>query len=289
MKKQAEAEQAQAHPHSAHDFPKLWKVKGYTVSCVGDPDSVFQQDPVLALRAMHFVSCCDLSIEKRTAEAMERAPLTKARRCRVRKEFVRVLMGKFAATALAEHHRVIFQIIPEIEASVGFPQRNPAHIYDVWKHTAETMWEAPRDPVVRLALLLHDVGKPFCFDEQDGVRHFTGHGRVSARMAEAILARLGFDESTIHAVTQLVAYHDRLMIPSERTVYRMLGELGEEQFKRLLDVRYADISAQAHECFQARADTLGNLRCTASRLLGNVSHPTDKSGGFWPAGYNTVG
>lgn len=61
---------------------------------------------------------------------------------------------------------------------------------------------------VRFALLLHDIGKPFSYTEENGIRHFYNHPKVSAKMTEEIMSRLGFPENYITEIYYLVLNHD---------------------------------------------------------------------------------
>ena len=92
----------------------------------------------------------------------------------------------------------------------GFQQNNPYHIYDVWNHTVHAIEYCESDDLVtRLTVFFHDIGKPHCYqDSEDGIRHFKGHGRVSADMTDKIMKRLRFDNDTREKVVELVYYHD---------------------------------------------------------------------------------
>lgn len=61
----------------------------------------------------------------------------------------------------------IFKIIPELKPADGFDQRSSWHIYDVWKHTEVALSNSNYDLEERLALLLHDIGKPFSYIDEN--------------------------------------------------------------------------------------------------------------------------
>ena len=97
----------------------------------------------------------------------------------------------------------------------------------------------------KLAIFFHDIGKPYCYqDSDDGFRHFKGHGKVSAELAEQIMTNMKFDNDTKHKVTELVFYHDSTIEVEPKHIKRWLNKIGEEQFRRLLDIRRADIKGQ---------------------------------------------
>lgn len=90
----------------------------------------------------------------------------------------------------------------------GFEHKNPHHIFDVWEHTLVAISYSEKDFFVRLALLLHDIGKPHSCVEIDGVRHFRNHPNVSASLAKNILTRLEFAPCEIDFLCQIIALHD---------------------------------------------------------------------------------
>jgi len=135
-------------------------------------------------------------------------------------------------------------IVPEARDMVGFDQCNPHHPYDVWVHTAHTVASAPKDPVLRLALLMHDAGKPSTFYyAEDEVGHFNRHEAKGEKIVRESLPKLGFDEDTIETVAALVRNHDKKI--SEAELNRWKAELGEDRLRMLLDLKEAD--AKSHD------------------------------------------
>ena len=141
---------------------------------------------------------------------------------------------------------MLCHIIPELYAIVQCEQRNPYHIYDVWYHTkAALLNEKSGSLIVRLALLFHDIGKPYCIQEdKNGIRHFKGHGRASANITQDVLKRMRFDNDTISKVVELIYYHDATIEDDKKYIKRWLNRIGEEQFRNLLLLRQCDIKAQ---------------------------------------------
>ena len=88
----------------------------------------------------------------------------------------------------------IFSLIPELKYEVGFEQKHPHHSFDVWNHTIEALKHIEPNFELRLIVLLHDIGKPFSYqDGEDGVRHFKGHTKKSREISERILTRLNIE------------------------------------------------------------------------------------------------
>ncbi len=124
-------------------------------------------------------------------------------------QFLKELLGcEDLVSEIRKNISELARVIPEIEASFGFDHKHPHHQFDVWEHTLCALSFAPNDFDVRLVLLLHDIGKPYCFTEEGGVRHFHGHGKVSADMSEKILKRLCFEREYISFICKLIEGHD---------------------------------------------------------------------------------
>ena len=101
----------------------------------------------------------------------------------------------------------LLEIIPEINNMICFPHNHPRHHLDVWEHTKLALSLSNNDLDVRLALLLHDIGKPFSYQDEE-VRHFHGHAEVSSKMSKKILKRLNFDNTYINKISKLIELHD---------------------------------------------------------------------------------
>ena len=136
------------------------------------------------------------------------------------------------------------EIVPEAQAMVGFDQRNPHHPYDIWVHTAHCVASSRKDPVLRLALLMHDSGKPstFYFTEDD-VGHFNRHEARGEKIVRERLPSLGFDADTVDTVAALVRNHDKGISDTEFS--RWLSDLGEKKLSMLFEVKEAD--ARSHD------------------------------------------
>ena len=131
---------------------------------------------------------------------------------------------------------------------VGFDQNNRHHIYDVWTHTAYAVAQAEIDPIVRLAMLFHDVGKPASYTvDFHGEGHFYAHAKLSGELTDAILHRLKCDTYTRTEVVWLVTHHDYSIREDDRTVRRLLSRFGYDRARRLLLVKMADNASHAPE------------------------------------------
>ena len=237
--------------------------------CVGDPDRRFQEDALRILRGLRFSAVLGLEIEKGTAEAVRRnrEGLRDIAPERIQVEFFKLLPGKRAAEVLRGWPEVFGVFWPELLAMVGFDQRNRHHCYDVWEHTLHALAAVPGDPVLRCAMLLHDVGKPACFTlDEKGVGHFYGHPAVSRELADRMLRRLKCAADFRETVVRLVEWHDRDIPRTDKSIRRALRILGEEDLRRLILVKRADNLGQA-PAFRDRQRELDKAEEILDRLL----------------------
>ncbi|MDY3619077.1 CCA tRNA nucleotidyltransferase [Agathobaculum sp.] len=214
---------------------------------VGDPDTRFQEDALRILRAVRQSSEIGLAVEARTAAAMRRqaARLKAIAAERVCDELFRLLCGRWAERALREFPDVLAQVLPEIGPMLGCAQQNPHHLYDVYEHSIRAVGQVPGAPVLRLAMLLHDCGKPACKTvDENGIGHFYGHPRKSRELAEAALARLRLSREDAETVLLLVEQHDRPLGDSEKLIRRRLSQIGETRFRQLLAMKKGDAVGQ---------------------------------------------
>ena len=101
----------------------------------------------------------------------------------------------------------LLTIIPEARNMIDFPHNHPHHHLDVWHHTLLALSISPNDFTIRLALLLHDIGKPYSYQD-GGVRYFKNHAYASYEISKNILYRLGYDKKFVYLVSNLIRYHD---------------------------------------------------------------------------------
>lgn len=225
-------------------------LKAGVLRCVGKPERRFGEDALRILRGLRFAAVLGFAMDPATAAGIHghRALLKDIAAERIRVELFKLLCGKDAAAVLREYPDVVGVFWPEILPMVGFDQRNRHHCYDVWEHTLHAVEAVEPEPVLRCAMLLHDVGKPRCFTvDQDGNGHFYGHPEISRELADDMLRRLKCAAAFRETVVRLVEWHDRNIPRMDRGLRRALRALGEEDLRRLILVKRADNLAQAPE------------------------------------------
>lgn len=221
-------------------------LKSKTLRAVGDPAARFKEDSLRILRGVRFAVRYGLTPEEATEKAMfSLAPLMdKLARERVFDELCK-LLPLVSAGHLLHFAPVLVQAIPELKACVGFDQHSPHHAYDVFTHTAHVVSAMPPDPGLRLAALLHDIGKPAVFyRDETGRGHFPDHAKVGAEMADAILRRLRASGELRSRVVALIQNHMIPLDPDKRILRRRLAKLGTEGVQDLLALQRADFGSK---------------------------------------------
>lgn len=225
---------------------------------VGEPSKRFEEDALRMIRAVRLAATLGFDIEPGTLAAVrERAPL------------IRHLSGERIATELdkllgAERPSIGLGLLaetgllavlsPELEAQRGIPQ-NKIEGEDLWDHTVRSVEAVPLDrPIVRLAALLHDIGKPATIEEGP----FRGHEAVGAELAEAFLERLRMPKVITERVVRLVRQHMFTYDPDwgDAGVRRFIKRVGRESLEDLFALRAADNIGSGLGADAGRSDEL---------------------------------
>ena len=213
---------------------------------VGDPRQRFSEDALRILRGVRFSVTYGLTPEAETAAAMtELAPLMdKLARERVFDELCKLILH-IRPQQMAAFAPILTQVIPELKPGIGFDQQNPHHIYDIYTHIAHVVDAVPPSLPLRWAALLHDIGKPETFSQDEaGCGHFYGHADASAQMADAILRRLKAPTALREQVVLLIRQHMTRLEPERKQVRRWLSRLGAENLRQLLILQEADMGSK---------------------------------------------
>ncbi len=237
--------------------------------CVGDPYERFSEDALRILRLIRFASVLDFTIDEKTeAAARLLAPsLSKVSVERIAQEINKLLLGKGVFRVLTAYVDIIGVVIPELLPMKNFDQHNFHHCYDVFTHTAKAVECVKPKKHLRLAALLHDIGKPSTFtQDENGIGHFYSHASVSCDFADAILTRFKYDNKTKDTVSRLVKWHDTVIEANEKAVKRALSKMTPDFFYDLIALKRADNLAQ-HSDFHIRQSYYDELEAIASDIL----------------------
>lgn len=245
-------------------------IRAGRVRCVGDPNRRFREDGLRVMRALRFAAGLDCTVEAHTAAAVHglRDMLRHVAAERINVELGKLLTGPGVGRVLREYPDVLCVFWPELGPLAELEQHNPWHCWDGWEHTIRALEAAPPTLVLRLTMLLHDIGKPAVkTTDAGGVDHFYGHPAVSASLAEGMLRRLKFDSGTTAKVTALVRTHDVPVEPVPRSIRRLLNKFGPEDFRLLLAVHRADSMGQNPDQARDRLVRLDRAEALAEEIL----------------------
>ena len=226
-------------------------LKHKVIKTVGDSDQRFQEDALRMVRAIRLSAELDFEIEEETAISIvkNRELLKNISSERIRDEFIKIVLSPNPKKALelAKEAKIIGYILPELEETYDILQ-NKAHSYNVFEHLLRSMqYAADKGHVleVRLAALLHDIGKPRSkrWVEEKNEPTFYGHDVIGSRMAKKILERLKFPKKIIDDVERLVRWHMFFSDTEKITmsaVRRLIANVGKEHIWNLMHLRICD-------------------------------------------------
>ena len=162
---------------------------------------------------------------------------------------------------------VLCRFIPALEETVNFNQHSPHHAYDVYTHICHVTAAVPREATLRWAALLHDVGKPACFaQDETGRGHFKGHAQVGAAMAAEILRGLDAPKPLAAEVVWLIDHHMEPLPRNEAELSADVERDGLTRTRQLLILKEAD--ARSKGVAEGQKDTLPRIHALQA-LLGN--------------------
>jgi len=207
--------------------------------------------------------------------AMENLSLVRlVSRERQRDELLKILTGEIKSIP----EEIFFTLIPELQQMSGCTQNCSHHLYDVWIHTLTGLCGMnSKDPILRLAFLLHDIGKPPCkTTSEDGVDHFYDHHIVGQDLAEQIALGLNLSSQEVERIKFLVLNHMRLHMNNSDKGYRRLINLcnehtakyGGDWLNDLLEIMICDYVGMK-PCFYEKADIIYQEIQRVKEKMGN--------------------
>jgi tRNA nucleotidyltransferase/poly(A) polymerase len=248
-------------------------VESRLLRAVGDPRARFEEDALRMVRAVRLAATLGFAVEPATLAGIQAQSALAGHLSgeRIAAELDRLLAAPIPSVGLRllSDTGLLAAISPDLAAQRTIPQ-NKVQGEDLWDHTLRSVDAAPATrPVVRLAALLHDIGKPATF--ADG--HFLGHEAAGARLAGGFLDRLHSPRAVRDRVVDLVGNHMFSYEPtwSDAAVRRFIakvGRLGDGALGELLALREADNVGSG---LPPGAGNLGQLRARiAAELAANA-------------------
>ena len=233
------------------------------IKCVGNPDFRFNEDALRIIRALRFASVYNFEIDDETAKSIHKNAdlLNNIAVERISVELNKLLSGNGAEKILNNYRDVIAVFIPEIKPMFDYNQHTKHHNRDLWHHITYAVKSIDNSPLLRMSMLLHDIGKPkACKRDGDGTCHFKGHPKYSAEMAETILRRLKYSNDFIETCITIIKYHDVRFSGSKRQLRHVMSAIGDKNVELLLKIQRADIMAQSDYKHKEKLEKL-NLAC----------------------------
>lgn len=224
-------------------------LKNKIIRAVGRAEDRFSEDALRMMRAARFATTLNFKIEEQTFQAIKKNSswLKAVSEERVRDELMKIIMAERAAEGveLLRGLGLLKFIIPELEEGYKIGQ-NKHHVYEVYEHSLMSLKFAAKkefNQYVRMASLLHDIGKPRVKKGEGLDSTFYNHEIVGAKMTCRILERLKFSKKDIEKITKLVRYHlfyYNVGEVGESSIRRLVRQVGPENMEELLQVRMAD-------------------------------------------------
>ena len=246
----------------------------HLLRAVGDPVERFSEDGLRVLRAARFAATLECAIEPRTLAAIEPTLDTyrKVSAERVRDEWMKTMKAQKPSIAFEVMRTtgILGVTLPEMLESVGLEQ-NRHHAYDVWNHTLACLDACEGDAPLRIAALLHDIGKPRTRALSDKTNDYTfyNHEKVGAEMAAPILDRLRFSNEEKARITSLVANH--LVCYSDEwtdaAVRKWIRRVSRERVEDLYALNRADLLGKGRDV----ARDLAGLERLKERVAGELA------------------
>lgn len=228
-------------------------LKNKIIKCVGNPKDRFKEDALRMMRAVRFSCQLGFVLNEDVFNSITilNENIKYISKERIRDEFCKILISNNAVKGICNlmDTYLMENIIPELNKCVAFNQHNKHHDQDVFKHTLSVVENISPKLELRLAALLHDIGKPECFTiDSKGEGHFIGHNQISADKARGILNRLKFDNKTIDKVCLLVYEHmSKHELLNNKTKKKFINRVGTDNLDDLFELQIADIKASAKE------------------------------------------
>ncbi|WP_437550139.1 HD domain-containing protein [Sorangium sp. So ce448] len=261
--------------HLIDPFGGRSDLEAKVIRAVGDPGERFAEDGLRVLRAARFAATLEGTLDPETERAMGTARSHQTFRCvsaeRVRDEWLKAMRARRPSVAFEIMRRTELLAItcPEMIESVGCEQ-NRWHAYDVWGHAMACLDACKPEPILRVAALMHDIGKPRTREFSDKTKDYTfyEHERVGAEMADPILTRLRFSNDERARIVALIRHH---LICYDDTwtdaaVRRWLRRVTPALAPDLYEIGFADALGKGREATEDIA-TIGRLRERVDALL----------------------
>jgi tRNA nucleotidyltransferase (CCA-adding enzyme) len=225
------------------------------IKAVGRPEERFHEDALRLMRAIRFATRFGFDLDEDTKKAIQRNAerLRYVSAERIKKELDGILLSPKPSIGIQLLHDtgLLKIVLPEVDILSTVPQNSPWHHKDAFGHTLDVVDASPQKIDVRWATLLHDIGKEKArVRDESGRDRFIGHDKISAELADIVLHRLKFDNSTLKKIVRLIFLHQAE--PEKRNkIKHFIRHLGVDYLEDWKAMRLADIGAHKPEKIEA--------------------------------------
>lgn len=222
-------------------------IKNKILKVNGEDDEIFVDDPLRILRAIRLSAEYGMKIDAQTQRYMneDKDMIADVAPERIRDELSKLLVVPRCEFYLKKYFEIILEILPELSLLEHFNQNDPHHIYDALEHTFVSIKAVEPKLELRLAMLFHDISKPFTYQKNSaGIAYYKDHGKKSSDMAREIMNRLKFNKKIIQKVTKLVEYHDYEIPDNDAKIKQFLTKFGTDDIDDLFKVKRANYYAK---------------------------------------------
>lgn len=241
-------------------FLGMSDLKDRVIRCVGSPLERFAEDRLRILRALRFAIVYGFTLDYRTEQAMHlwSDPFSGVSCERVGAELSKMLRSPNVNLYISPFQSLFIHAIPEMSVMKGYDQHNRHHMFTLWGHMEGVLegmdlffdsHDADDEIVIamKLAAILHDIGKPHCQSEKSGEWHYYGHEDISADIAETVLTRMAFPRTVVDLATTVIKFHGYPLEGTVPSVLRIMNRMdgfgrddGEAYFLPLLLLKVFD-------------------------------------------------
>ena len=217
------------------------------IRAVGNSNERFKEDSLRIVRGVRFATELGFNFDLYTVKGIlqNKELLKNISKERINAELNKILLSSVPSKGfyLFKELDLLDYIIPQLKIFINFNQKNPRHDKDIFEHTMMVLDNTENDLILRLAALLHDIGKPLTFtQDNEGMGHFYNHHSIGSSIAEDILNDLRYDNTIIKKVKILIKEHmSKYNELTDKAAKRLINRVGKDNIYRLFMLQRADI------------------------------------------------
>lgn len=234
-------------------FNGLEDIKNKTIRCVGRTEDRFNEDKLRALRAIRFQAQLNFTLSQDILNTLTQVSLEQISMERIQAELIKIIMSQQPTIAFETMYKtnILKQILPELSTMKNL-SGGIHHNETVWEHSMLALEESTKHTnkwQLRLAILLHDIGKPTSAITNETGLHFYYHEKTGVETATKLMRRLKFSNSTINYVKTMIRYHMSTYTKSDNgtikkhTIKKAVRNIGEENLWDMMILNYCDDTA----------------------------------------------